>query len=213
MLPLPLWFESLTLIISIFSYNKIKDKPYKWFIPFLVFMVIIELMGWYMKNVAVVSNSWLYNISIPVEYIFYSFLFYKSYQSRLFKKIAGILFYAIPVGSLFNIVFIQGFFAFNTNILLVGCCVMIFLCCLFFADLFKRENEFVLLREPMFWITTGLLFFNLGELSYNLFFDYLLVHKQDPKAILFTSINSILVYVLYTFISIALICVKSYRRI
>lgn len=212
MLPLPLWFECFALLISILHYNTIRDKPLIWFIPFLAFMVVVELSGWYIKNILGASNSWLYNISIPVEYIFYTFIFYKHYEFAPFKKIAALLLLIIPIGSLINIIAIQGFYNFNTNILLAGCCIMILLCCLFFIDLFKRETEFVLLKEPMFWITTGLLFFNLGEISYNLFFDYIIKHKQDTGAKFFTSINSILVYVLYSFISIAILCTRKYRK-
>jgi hypothetical protein len=64
----------------------------------------------------------------------------------------------------------------------------------------------------MFWITTGLLVFNLGELSYNLFLDYILKNRHDSKALLFLSIISVLIYVLYTFISIGLLCIKKRSR-
>lgn len=212
MLPLPLWFECFALLISVIHYKNIRDKPLFWFIPFLSFMVAVELSGWYIKQVLGIPNSWLYNISIPLEYIFYTFIFFRHYESPLFKKIAAILLFVIPAASIINIITIQGFYNFNTNILLAGCCIMIILCCMFFIDLFKRETELILLKEPMFWITTGLLFFNLGEISYNLFFDYIIKHKHDTGAKLFTSINSILVYVLYSFISIAILCTRKYHK-
>jgi quinol-cytochrome oxidoreductase complex cytochrome b subunit len=124
----------------------------------------------------------------------------------------GLLFF-IPLYALFNMTFIQGFTDLNTNILLVGSCIMILLCCLYFVDLFRRDEEIMLLREPLFWVTTGLLVFNMGELSYNLFLDYILKNRHDAKALLFISIISLLIYVLYTFISIGLLCIKKpFRR-
>jgi len=211
--PLPLWFETACLLISIFCFKYIRDKPLIWFIPFLSLMVVVEFAGWYMRTIAHVHNTWMYNISIPIEYIFYTFIFYKSYHNPVFRKISEVLLYAIPIAALLNILFIQGLFNFNTIILSAGSCIMVFLCCLYFIDLFKRDTEFVLLKEPMFWITTALLFFNLGGLSYSLFFSYLLNHGHDAQAKLFSSIVDVLVYVLYTMISIALLCTrKTFRK-
>lgn len=208
MFPLTLdtYFEIAALLVSILCYSSIRDKSFKWFIPFLFMIVLVELAGRYIRTQMMLTNSWLYNISIPVEYFFYTYLFYKNYQLPVLKKMAKGLLFIIPVASAFNTIFIQGFWNFDTNILMAGSCIMIFLCCCYLVDLLKREEEVILLREPMFWITTGLLFFNLGELSYNMFFQYIITHKQDQKAVLFTAINSKLIYVLYTFISIALVC-------
>ena len=213
MFPLPkhMYFEIGAFFISLLCYQKIRNKPLQWFIPFLFFIVLVELSGNYITKVLGIPNPRLFNFTIPVEHFFYTYIFYKNFKTPLFRKFAGSLLVFIPLFALFNMTFIQGFTNLNTNILLVGSCIMIALCCLYFVDLFKRDEEILLVREPLFWITTGLLVFNLGELSYNLFLDYILKNRHDAGAVLFLSIISVLIYVLYTFISIGLLCLKTHH--
>jgi hypothetical protein len=174
--------------------------------------VFVELTGLYIRGVMGIPNTRLFNFTIPVEHFFYTYIFYKNFKTAAFRNIAGGFLVFIPLFALFNMTFIQGFSNLNTNILLAGSCIMILLCCLYFVDLFRRDEEIVLVREPMFWITTGLLVFNMGELSYNLFMDYILKNRHDAKALLFLSIISVLIYVLYTIISIGLLCIKKPYR-
>jgi len=216
-LPLNIWFEIVSFIVSILCLTSIRDKPLRWFIPFLFLIVVVELTGRYLRTEMHLVNSWLYNIFIPVEYLFYTYIFYSHFKELFLKVTAKALLIIIPIASLLNIILIQGFYNFNTNIIIAGNCIMIFLSCAYFIDLFKREEEITLLNEPMFWISIGILLFNVGELSYTLFFDYILKNRQDAKSIVFTTINSKLIYVLYTCISIGLLCTKTqltktYRR-
>ncbi len=212
-LPLDIWFEISALIVCILCYSSIRDKSLKWFIPYLMFIVVVELIG----NSHRVNNSWLYIFTIPVEYIFYSFIFYNHYHNAIFKKITKYLLLIIPVAAIINIVVLHGMYEIGRNkllggILITGSSEMILLCCLYFVDLFKREEEINLFYDPVFWLSTGLFFFNLGELPYNLFFDYIVNHRYDQKGKLFISIHQILNYVLYTFVSIAIICSKKQYR-
>jgi hypothetical protein len=213
-LPLDIWFEIAALIVCILCYSSIRDKPLKWFIPYLLFIVVIELVG----NSHRVSNSWLYIFTIPVEYFFYTFIFYLQYHNSFFKKIAKFFLFVTPLAAVINIAVLHNFYGIERNkllggILIAGSSEMILLCCLYFIDLFKREEEINLIYNPGFWLSTGLFFFNLGELPYNLFFDYIVNHRYDQKGKLFISIHQILNYVLYTFVSIAVLCSKKrYRK-
>lgn len=208
-LPLNIWFEFAAFIVSIFCYQSIKDKPLRWFIPFLFLILVVEFAGRYLRTELHTVNSWLYNIFIPIEYFFYSYLFYSYTRDAALKKIMKAILWLIIPASLINILFIQGWYNFNTNILLAGNCLMILLSFMFFVDLLRRDEPVYLGRMPMFWIAMGVLLFNMGELSYTLSFNYILKNKHDAKAILFTAINSKLIYVLYTCISIGLLCTKS----
>jgi hypothetical protein len=212
-IPLNLWFEIGAFLVSLLCYQKIKDKPLKWFIPYLFFIVCIELTALYMMAVLKVHNVQLYNVSVPIEYSFYAYMFYNYLQGSMIKKTALILTVFILVFSFLNLLLVEGFTEFSTTNLLVSSTVVVVLCCAYFVDLFKREEEISLFREPMFWITTGLLFFNLGELSTTLFWQYLLRNSKPEYSKLLRMVNGTLIYVLYTFISIGLLCIKkTYRK-
>ena len=211
--PLTLIFEVGAFVVSVLSYQKIKDTPLKWFVPYLFFLVTIEMTAVYMVKVLELHSTPLYNITIPIEYSFYAYLFYEYLKGPMIKKTAMGLLIFIPTFCAANLVFGQGFKGFNSTNLLVSSSAVLLLCCAYFVDLFRRDEEISLLREPMFWITTGVLFFNMGELSTNLFWQYLLQNTREEYSKLIGLINSSLIYVLYTFISIGILCIKKpYRK-
>ena len=211
-LSIHIYFEIAALLTSVLFWYKIKDTRLRWLLPFLFFMVAVELYGRYLRKELHQPNAWLYNVSVPIEYLFYTVIFWRHYTTDLFKKIAQtflILFFAFV---LTNLIFIQGFEKFNTNILKVGSFSMIILCCLYFVELLKYEGDIQLLREPMFWIASGVFLFNTGEFFYTLFSDYLIQNHLDRARTIFSTINNKLIWVLYTCLGISIVCMKKPQK-
>jgi hypothetical protein len=88
---------------------------------------------------------------------------------------------------------------------------MIFLSIFYFVELLNGDNIQTPFKKPMFWISTGLLFFSLGLLPFYIFFQYILEHRTDPGAKLYGSIIRILICFLYSFISIGLV-ISSFKN-
>ena len=210
MLPLPIhiYFEIAALLTSIILWYKLRHSSLFWLLPYLAFIVGIELTGRYIRTELRQPNAWLYNISVPIEFLFYGFIFYLHYNRYSFIQLAKFFLILFAVFALCNILFIQGFQSFNTNILKVGSFSMIILACLYFTELLSRNERVNLLREPMFWLTTGVFLFNTGEFFYSLFSDYLIKSHLDKPRKIFSSINNKLIWVLYTCIAISIICTK-----
>lgn len=89
---------------------------------------------------------------------------------------------------------------------------MLIFSCLGLLDLFRSDEHTTLLANPLFWICTGLLFFNAGEFTYLFFFDTFLSKGWDQTARLFGSINNKMIFILYTCISIAIICSRIQKK-
>ena len=215
MFPLPLfyYFEIGALTTSLFCYHQIRYTPLKWFIPYLVLMICTEFLGRFITKELGQANSWLFNLSIPIEYLFFGFLIGNLCLSESFKKIIFFICIFFSVYVVINLFFLQGVKNLNTNTLKTGSCLMIFTSALGLIDIFKNDNHISLLNNSLFWISTGVLFFNTGEFLYFFFFDVFLQNKWDRTATVFASINNKLIYVLYTCISIAIVCSrKSVKR-
>jgi len=178
----------------------------------MIFIVSIELTGRYIRTGLHQPNAWLYNLSVPIEYLFYTFLFYLNYQRKVYKQAAVAFLISFTIFSVSNILFIQGIERFNTNILKIGSFCMIVLSCLYFVELLSREDQFNLISEPMFWIAAGVFLFNAGEFFYTLFSDYLIKNHLDKTRKIFSSINNKLIWVLYTCIAISIICIKQRKH-
>jgi hypothetical protein len=206
MFPLSLnnYIEIVAFLTSVIFWFKLKKTGLRWFMPYLLFVVVVELTGRYYSRELHKSNAWLYNVSIPLEYLFYTYLFFVHYYNRKFKKIATGFFLIFPLFTGINFLFIQQTVRFNTNFLKVGSFFMIIFCCLYFIDLLRIEKIVNPLKLPMFWISSGLLLFNAGEFVYNTFFE-LFFKNWDNGLKLFREINNNLIYILYCCIIIGII--------
>lgn len=214
MFPLSLfhYFTIGAFLVSVIVLYRFNNRPMHWFIPFLFLMVCADLTGRYIRRVLLGTNTWVYNITIPLEYLFYGFIIGSLCLSVVFRKVIFTGTVLLAGFTLINLFFIQGFDDLNTNILKTGSILMIIFCCLGLVDLFRNDEHQTLLMNPLFWICTGVLFFNTGEFLYLFFLDTFIQNKWDQTAQLFSSINNKLIYVLYTCISIAILCSKKLEK-
>ena len=198
------------MLVCIIFWSKIKDSKLMWLMPFTILIVIVELTGRYFKEELgnKQANQILYNISIPIEYMFYTSLYRVHYQKKLFKKIANLFLIMFPVFVVINMIFIIDIKELDWKIVQVGTFSMIVLSCFYFSDIMKLESEMHLFRNPMFWIATGVLLFNAGEFLFSLSIEYMFNKFPMDIFIVFGSIIFKLICVLYTCISIAVVCIE-----
>jgi hypothetical protein len=163
----------LELLAFLFALAWCRQKGYILFIPFLLYTVLNEIVAYYIGYVLHIKNYFLYTIYIPISFVFYAYLIFKSIsneRTRLFFKITSsiCLLFAIV-----NALFIQGFNSFNTFTNTTVSIVLITFCLLFLFD-FLRTSEATSnpLNEAMFWIVAGLLFFYFGGIILNVLYKY-----------------------------------------
>lgn len=211
-LPIDNYFELGAFIVSMLFYPRLKGTPFRTFPFFLFFIVLVEFAGRYISVALHQKNLWLYNISTTLEFVFYAYIFGLHLRDPVFKKLASrfIIFYPLLV--LLNILFVQGFWEFHSYTMVVGSIFMIIFCCRYFYELLQSPLEGDLLRDPMFWISTGILFFYLGDFSYNLLFNLLQKYAANTGGKLFRSINNNLILILYSCFTIAFLCRKNPRK-
>ena len=213
MFPLPpfYYFEIGAFLVSVVVLYKFDQKPLRWFMPFLLLIICTELTGRYIRKVLHEPNAWLYNMSIPVEYLFYGFIIGTLCLTPVYKKIIFCSMALFVAWVFINLVWIQGFHLPNTHSYMIGCSLMIFFSCLGLLDLFRNDEHTTLLKNPLFWICTGVLFFNAGDFTSFFLFDTFL--KKDWEITkMFKLINNNMIYVLYTCISIAILCSNKWKK-
>ncbi len=190
-----------------------RDKIIKYFIPFLLLTVIVELVGtWF--SYKDIKNYWLYNIFTTIEFIFYSFLFYLHFRRPVFKKVALVL---IPILILFDVVnltFIQGTKYFHTYTFLLGSFFIVVFCCFFLYESILPEHiNQHLSKQPFFWICIGLLIFYLGSVIINALFEYLRSNDLQREGIkIYGIINHTLNVLLYSSFSVAFYLCRNNRK-
>ena len=110
-----------------------------------------------------------------------------------------------------NIFYIQGFRKFHTISYRVGAIMVVTWCYLYFRQLMQSSEQIILIKNPFFWISSGLLIFYPGFFFYFSAFDYIVYRKIKYSGELFTIISNTVNILLYSFFVIALLCPKKNR--
>ena len=150
----------LSLAASLSVYFQRKDDSYlKWFTPFLFITLLVEGVSWFgLFNEK--GNHVMYNVfSSVVEFSFYFFILGEIIKSKRVKRIIRVVLYVYVPVALGNIIFIQKFVGFPSLTYDFGCLFMVAICIYYFFELFQFPHSVALVRQPSFWICSGLLFF------------------------------------------------------
>lgn len=198
--------EILAFLTSVACYRRMHPVLLRWFIPFLFFIVLIELTGRYVSKVLHQPNAWIYNISTTVEFLFYSFILFKSISTPLYRSVISSFILGYPILVVLNILFLQTPPAFHSYTMMVGCLAMVLFTCFYFREILLQSQKINLLRTPLFWIACGLFIFYAGVFFYHAFYQALVNAKVDFGGRVFKAINNSLIYVLYGCFIIAFIC-------
>ena len=198
------YFEIFALLTSVVFWRSIKKTPLRWLVLFLLFIVSVELVGGYYHKVLHKPNAWLYNFSVPIEYLFFTWLLSCYYRTEIFKKTARIFIAGFFIFSILQIFVFGQLTSLNSIFLKIGSLAMIIFCCFYFIDFMREEVPVNPVKEPMFWIVSGLFLFNVGEFLYVSLSNILFSDWKKWKPVIF-KINNNLIILLYATIAIGII--------
>lgn len=207
------WFEVAAFFAATLFFLFQPKSYLKWFAPFLAFIILVEIMGWYLHKVLHKHNAWIFNFSVPIEYLFYTYIYYNAlnnFKVRMTILLMGIAFFVfcLLVWSTTNIE------VFQNQILIVGNLFGILYSCFYFIEILNKDQIIDILKDPILWITCGVFLFNIGELTYTLFRPVLMANRWDVTLSIFKAINNRLIFWLYGCIAIGLLCKRPiiYKR-
>ncbi len=200
--------ELLALTISIVCWKYINKSSFRWLPFFLLFILMIELIGNYFHSIPY-ANIILYNFSIPLEYLFYLFLFYLNGNKKLkqFSKGAMIVLVLVALYFIFSLPMKK----FHNYVLAFGQVTVIISSCLYLFERFTNTEEESLLSIPFFWLSSGYLLFNLGELAFTILYPLIKKNGWDKTDDIFNAVNNNLLLLLYLSYIIAILLHRKYK--
>lgn len=202
--------EFTALTVSIICWRHLKKGSLHWLPFFLLFILCIELAGNYFQKVKY-ANIILYNFSIPLEYLFYLFLFFLHGGKwlKLFSKTGVLLLLFVTLYFMLTVPLQK----FHNYVLATGQALVIISCCMYLYERFSSVDEESLLSVPFFWLSAGLLLFNLGEFTFTLLYPVIKRNAWDKLDNLFKAVNNSLLLLLYFSYIISILLVwKNNRR-
>ncbi len=138
-------------------FRPVTERYLKYFSIFLLVNCLMEtvlnLQAMYGHN-----TVFLNNIETMLVIAFDLFLLRQVIHRRNVKKAFLFVVVTYPIFSLINIFFIQ-VGVFHTMSYCLGCLLIVAACIYYFWELFQLKHSVDLVRQPTFWICSGLLFF------------------------------------------------------
>lgn len=205
-LPIYFYFIGLSILVSFTSFFvKPKAELYlRLFTPFLLATLTVEIICDRLFNKGL-PNINIYNYFTAFEFVFYMFAIRLMIESKRVKRIILITIILYSIGAVVNIAFLLRAYEFHTVTYSIGCLLVAISCIFYFLELFRRPKSVNLMRNPAFWICSGLLFFYCS--SFPLFSLVNLWGKISPIINKnFGAIISILNIFLYSLFTIAFLC-------
>ena len=150
---------AISIIAGLFASRKKNTKKYiRVFTVFLILSLLVEIIG-DLRSYKRLNNLLMYNFFTGFEFTFYIWMIRNIVQNEKAKKYIFYILLFFPFLDLFNIFFIQGIKHFHTITYAIGCLLIVLLCIYYFLELFQSSISVNLLRQPAFWICSGLLFY------------------------------------------------------
>lgn len=206
-------FESLALLTVIIRYKRIKKTSYKYFLPYLIFIVVYEygsIWDWFLINH---SNLYITNITEIAGFIFYAVFLQSLLKNVVYRKTISSLIVFSLLCAIINMLFIQGFWKLDSITILLQFAIIIFIVCLYFYELMNStdltEN---IIKLPGFWLNTGLLFFCLAQFLLYASFAFLAYSKSAQYILLFLLIANIANIILYSCLTVCFLCFKTVTK-
>lgn len=204
------YFEMAAFAASLLAWSNIKRNNYLRLFPLLL-LIIVSVEGYerFIEKRDNVNNAWLYNITVPVQYLIYLAILYYAINNKPFKKII------IAVSVLFIIVtiFTQIFFVqkgtFNTWSYSTGSIILIVLILIKFYEMLQKPAAMDFMYDPFFYMLFAFLLFKVGTLTYFVAANWVGFQQDDQsKVIIFQNVMSILNYILYSVYTTAFVWIK-----
>ncbi|MBK9726862.1 MAG: hypothetical protein IPO86_01960 [Saprospiraceae bacterium] len=182
-----------------------------WFRLFLFILVLVELIvGPYVgKNFG--NNTWVYNILIILEVQYFSLMFYFHFRERNYSKKLLLGSFVISAASILNFLYGQGYNTINTISYNFGMCFVLILIVLFFYDLIKFNEDYLLMSIPLFWLSVGILLFYSATFPVLVFLNTIINSELPLVAPLYSLLKIGNIFLSLSYIAV-LLCPWIYKK-
>jgi hypothetical protein len=199
--------ELAALFAAIFLLRK-KSRKWQLFIIYMSFIVAIETLGWLTRYVLKLGGQydWIYNYYVLISTAFYLYILSLSPLMKPRKNVLSIILVGFIIIALGNMFFLQGLWTFNSYSEVLENIILATVCCYLMYKNLQEDNSVDLLNYDYFWLSNGLLFFSLGNITMHLFFRFLKNFYESTQIPIGLYIIDVLNVLLYGSLIIAFIC-------
>ena len=153
--------EFAAAVAAVIFFRKYRASNEKYFLIFLWYTFLVDLIGAGIGYVLDLNNFWLYNGYIATSFLFYFYWYHSILKSALFRRVIrlfSLIFLGVAIG---NFV-IQEWNEYHNYTFITGAFFLLILTVFHFYQLLNSDHVLVVKYKLSFWISTGLLLFSMG---------------------------------------------------
>jgi hypothetical protein len=203
----------IEFLCLVFSLIYLTNKHIGWYIHFtwyLAITVVVESLGYYTYFYLHRSNHMIFNLFLPLEFVFTGWIMFKVYEPMLHSKYAIMLTLAIVCIIYLTESITNDFSEYSTRANIAFSIAVVVSCLFYYYHLIKTDEYINVYKYGDFWVVTGLFIFYFVETASNFFFTYTSsINRKSIIPIRFI-IHIILNFILYSCWAYSFIC--RYRR-
>ncbi len=171
---LPLFFELMAALFGVIYLIKCRDLSSRYFVAFLCFTFILELVGHFINlandnflsfivGTKFENNYWLYNPFIIFNFIFYTYYFREHIRLLRVKKILLFFLLLYFLTSVINLVLSDVYFvSYSRYSFILGSILILFVVLFYFFEILKSDEILNFTKVLSFYVAIGALVFHLG---------------------------------------------------
>lgn len=198
----------IVFVVAIYKFPLYKETPLR-FIPFiLLFTVLTEFFGGYLKVVYsdVFSNVIIFNVYYLIYFTFFFYLFMKVIEEKRFKRYIKICIAVFWIFYLSDLVFTDIFDDSFTRSYIAGASGLIFCIILYYISILQSSLVLIIKNDLLFWMSVGLFLFYIGYIPIKIMKTWF--YESDNFFSLLLIIQFSLIIVMYLFFLIGFLWMK-----
>lgn len=160
--------EIITVIIATVFRKKYFSSTEKYFFYFLWFTAFIDISGAAWGFLVSSNNYWIFNIFIFLSCLFYFYWYYSILKKRLYKKIIVVFSMIFILYAIYNFINLS-WDGYHVPTFIYGSIMITIISLFYFSELLNNDQILEVKYELRFWISIGLLLFNVGMVPYMIF--------------------------------------------
>ncbi len=179
-----------------------------------LFFLVTYPFEWYASFVQVQggdNNLFVYHLLVPIQYLVFALIYYFAIASAAVKKIILCSIPCYSVISAWLTLTVEPFEIYNSFAIMLENALLALWVLVYYKELFLRRTPVVLKREPIFWISTGLLFFSVGDFFAEGLMSTVIGLDPQLAKLLFYAIYVPLLFFFYLMCTTAFVCRELFK--
>lgn len=168
---IPMVLELLAALVASITFSRYKDSKEKYFLYFLWYTLTIELIGAILGYGYRINNYWLFNAFTITSFLFYFYWYYSIFKRKGFRKTVIVFSIVFLIVAIINLV-TQSWLQYHSYSFIAGASFVLVLTLFHFFQLLNSDEVLIVKHKLSFWISAGLLLFNMGMIPFMLLSEH-----------------------------------------